>query len=65
MNGAFSPNELAVLQRITDLAAAELGVLNEEEKSVIAARVIAVAERGEWDFELLLSHAKGNAQRVA
>jgi hypothetical protein len=59
MTGCFSPNELTVLQRIVELAAAELGITDEKEKSLIAVRAIAVAERGEWNFDLLLSHAKG------
>jgi hypothetical protein len=65
MTGSFSPDELSVLQRIVELAAAELGITDEKEKSLIAARAIAVAERGEWDFELLMSHAKGNSPPVA
>jgi hypothetical protein len=65
MSGAFGPNELTLLQRIVELAAAELGIIDEEEKSLIAARAIAVAERGEWDFDVLLSHARGNSPPVA
>jgi hypothetical protein len=65
MSSAFDPNELMVLQRIVELAAADLGIIDEKEKATIAARVIAVAERGEWDFDLLLAHAKGAISRVA
>ncbi|WP_162918198.1 hypothetical protein [Taklimakanibacter deserti] len=59
MSGSFDSNELAVLQRIVDLAAADLGVNDEKAKYLIAARVLAVAQFGNWDFELFMAHAKG------
>jgi hypothetical protein len=33
MTGSFSPNELTVLHRIVELAAADLGIIDEKEKS--------------------------------
>ena len=62
MSGLFGPNEVALMQRIVDLAAADLGITDENEKALIEARTIALAERGKWDFDLLMAHAKGNIQ---
>lgn len=65
MSCSFDSNELTVLQRIVDLAVADLGIHDEKEKSLIAARVIAAAKRGEWDFDLLLAQAKANISHAA
>lgn len=65
MGGSFDPSELMLLQRIVDLAAADLGIIDEKEKSIIAERVIAAAMRGEWDFDFLMAHAKGNISQAA
>ena len=64
MDGFFDPTDLTVLQRIVDLAVADLGIIDEREKSVIAARVVAAAGHGEWDFDRLMAHAKGNISHV-
>jgi hypothetical protein len=58
MGGSFDSTELALFQRIVDLAALDLGILDEREKSLIAARVMLAAEQGKRDFDSLMAHAK-------
>jgi hypothetical protein len=65
MSNSFDPNELMLLQRIVELAAADLGIDDDERRSLIASRVVAAAERGEWDFDLLMAHAKGKISHAA
>jgi hypothetical protein len=65
MSGSFDAAELALFQRIVDLAAADLGILDQKEKSLMAARVIVAANLGQRDFDSLMAHAKGTAPHAA
>ena len=60
MSGSFDPAQLTLLQRVVDIAVAELGILDENEKALVAGRVVRAAERGEWDFDILMKAAKGH-----
>jgi hypothetical protein len=64
MTGSFSPNELTVLHRIVELAAADLGIIDEKEKSPNRSASNRRRRAGQWDFEILMSHAKGAISRV-
>ena len=46
MSGSCDPAQLALLQRVVDLAVADLGILDENEKAIIAAR--ALSARVTW-----------------
>lgn len=65
MSCSFDPKQMALLQRIVELAVAELGIHGESEKSQIAERVLAAAAGGEWDFNVLMTAAKGNLSHAA
>jgi hypothetical protein len=65
MGGYFDSTELALFQRIVDLAAADLGIVGEKEKSLIASRVMAAAEQGKRDFDTLMAHAMGKIPHAA
>jgi hypothetical protein len=54
----FDSGQMALLQRIVDLALAEIGISAESEKTRIAERVIAAAAGGEWDFDVLMTAAR-------
>jgi hypothetical protein len=53
--GSFKPREVAFLADVVDKACVEIGACDEDAKSLVAMRVLALAERGERDFEVLLS----------
>jgi hypothetical protein len=55
LKNSFKPREVALLADVVDRACAEIGGCDEDTKSLIAMRVLALAERGERDFDVLLS----------
>jgi len=61
---AFEPQEMALLIEVVDRACAALGDCDETARAMIAAQVLIYAERGERDFEVLLSSAKHSKDPV-
>jgi hypothetical protein len=57
MTQAFDPTEINLLAKVIDAACREVRCADQTAKEMLAVRVIDVANRGERNFDVLLSAA--------
>jgi hypothetical protein len=48
----FEPNELTVLAAVLHRACLDMGVVDNGQREVIAARIIRLAQTGKWDLAM-------------
>ena len=65
MSASFNSEELKFFEEILEHACAEMNVQDEAIKSLIAMRIMQLAEGGERDPDLLLSRAKLSSPSIA
>jgi hypothetical protein len=58
MQHSFEPHEIALFRRVIDVVCAEMGRCDTGTEIYIAHRILCRAQRGNWDFSILLCAAR-------
>jgi hypothetical protein len=57
MTGSFDPEEVTLLASVFDRACKELKIRDEARETLVACRIVRLADQGERDPEKLLTYA--------